>query len=217
MPTEIADRDAGRQVRLDQSTNRIGDHDLPAMACGRNAGSPIDFQPAIVVTGSVRGPGVQADPDAKRDAGGPRVRGDRPLHRHGRTQRVVSIGEDDEERVSLGADLSTAVLGAGGTNECLMLSIDLVEAGTELLDEAHGAFHIRPEKGDRPGGQRADGVHWVLIRSASVDSIAMAASGRSRRITWTAAPLRTRPRAPCSSARTVATRTPSRSTASSPM
>ena len=122
------------------------------MPGSRDPGGPVDLQPAVVVASAVRRTSVQANADAQPDAGRPRVHRDRLLDRHRSAHGVVRIGKDHEEGVALGADLVTSVLGAGGTNQCLMLGVDLVEAGSELLDEAHGALDVRPEERDRSGG-----------------------------------------------------------------
>ena len=96
----------------------------------------------------------------------------------------------------------------------------LSQAGPSV-GRAHRALDVGPQEGDgaRRAGRPASAgfAHWGAIRSASVASIAIAASGRSRSSALRPAPPITRPRTPASSAMTVAARGRSRRTASSPM
>ena len=221
MRAEVSDPDAGWQGVDDERSGAIREQDLATVARAGDPRRPIDLEPAIVVAGQVRLAGVQPHPDADRGAVRRRARLDRALRIDGGRHRGTSLREDRERGVSFGPHQRSAVLFDESPDEAHMVGVDGIPARAELTDEPHGALDVCPQERDRAGRQRTarrqHGVpgHWRLIRSASVWSIAIAASGRSRRIDLSPSPPMTSVRT-SSSATTVATRGRSRRTANSP-
>ena len=81
----------------------------------------------------------------------------------------------------------------GGPDQRDVLGVDVVPALAERPGEDHRTLDVGPEERDGAGGKRRTGNglcvrlvggHCSVIRSARVASIAIAASGRSRRIAF---------------------------------
>src|SRR4051812_2527970 len=221
--TEVTEVDALGQRIGDKGTRRVGQQDLSAVTGGSDARRPIDLEPPVIVAGEVGLARVQAHADPEVDAVGPVAGPQRPLRvdrcRYGGTR----LGEHCERSIALGPYDDAAVFRHRVAYQADVGCVDVVPGGAQLPDESHRALHVGPEERHRPGRERPTFrrrhhgffAHWRLIRSASVWSIAIAASGRSRRIVVRPSPsitsVRTSP-----SATTDATRGRSRRTASSP-
>ena len=229
---QVADRDPVRQAARDERPGGVGQDDLATMADGRDAGRAVDVEAAVVIARQVGLAAVEADPDPDGRAIRPRLTLDPALGVDGRGERPGRVGEGPEERVALGSDGDAAVPAGCVADDRQLAIIEGIPARPEGCHVAHRALDVGSQEGDGAGRQPLGGFghrdslaaggagstgHCAEIRSASVASIAIAASGRSRRIAIRPSPLMTRPRTPGSSAMTVAARGCSRSRASSPM
>ena len=231
----VLERRAGRGSRTATPAGRLdstrarrrpGQHDLAAVPDRGDPRRAIDVEAAVIVTGQVRFARVEAHPDADRRA--VRARHGAPGRAGASTAaRTPAAGfvEGGEQRVALGPHATPPCAVTATADDPEVGGVDLVPRATESR-----ARPIEPSTSVRrnvtvPVGRSCRGGRPVqhrpaycrLIRSASVASIAIAASGRSRRIAFSAAPSMTRPRTPSPSAMTVAARGASRSAASSPM
>ena len=223
---EVAGSRAGRQVVGGQLVGRAGEDDLAAVPDGGDAGGPADLDPAVVVARAVGLAAVDAHPDADRGVLGPVVGLERALGGDRGGNRGAGFPERGEDGVALGPDDGPAMGVDGSPDQRDVRGVDVVPAHAERPGEDHRTLDVGPEERDGAGGQRRTGNglsalalvggHCSVIRSARVASIAMAASGRSRRIAFSPWPLITRALAPFGPAATVAERGAWRRTASSP-
>ena len=85
----------------------------------------------------------------------------------GARNRIGRVEEDNEEGVTLGADLGAR--GERLPEHALVLFEQRAIAGTELLDEARGAFDVREQEGDGALGQTR---HASILRTAGRDQAA---------------------------------------------
>ncbi len=201
------------------------------MPSRRDAGGAVHVKATVVIAGEMRLARVQAHPHRKRAVHRPVIPLDGELGGHRGPGRRAGLGERREEGVAFGPDDDAPVRFDRRADDPEMRGIDVVPGRPELPNQAHRSLHVGAQECHGPGRQSTvaralrpgtvvvrslDDRHCALIRSASVASIAIAASGRSRRIDFSAAPLMSNP---CTgpSAVTVAARGRSRRTASSPM
>ena len=223
VPAEVAQARPLWQSVGDEDGSRLGQDDLATMPDGRHSSGPVDIEAAIVVARAMGLAGVEPDPHPDRDVLRPRFSRDLSLRFGGCLDGRDRLGEHREEGIALGSDGDPAVVGDCPTDQLEMTSVEIVPASAECSRERHRTLDVRAQESDRSGREVAApsgglGAHgWALIRSASVASMAMAASGRSRRIARRPSPPMTSVRTPPPSARTVAIRGRSRKTASSPM
>ena len=222
---EVAGGRAGRQVVSGELEGRAGEDDLAAVPDRCDAGGPADLDPAVVVAGAVGLAAVDAHPDADGRVLGPGVGLERALGGDGGGDRGAGFPECGEHGIALGPDDGPTMGVDGGPDQRDVRGVDVVPALAERPGEDHRTLDVGPEERDGAGGQRRTGNglcvrlvggHCSVIRSARVASIAIAASGRSRRIAFSPCPLITRARAPFGPAATVAERGAWRRTASSP-
>ena len=213
-------------AEFDEARGRRRDDDLAAVPDGRDAGGPVDIEAAVIVAGEMCLARVETHPYPNVGAGrpGPCAEGSLPVD--GGLEPCPGLLERREHRVTLGPDADAAVTSDRVAEQAEVDRVDRVPVRSERERQSHRALDVRPQEGDGPGRQRPRhrsgfGGHRVgydrLRRSASVVSIAIAASGRSRRIARSPGPPMMRPRTPSPSAMTVAARGASRRTASSPM
>ena len=201
---EIAQGRTVREGVLDQRRRGLGQHDLAAMARGGDPSGTVHVEPAVVVTGKVRLARMEAHPDADRIVPGPRFSGQRALRiGRGRRPRRWPPGRPRRSRLPRSGRWSRRSRRSTAADQADMPRVDGIPVRSEGTCVAHRAFDVGPQERDRPGRQSHV---WVLSRSASVASIAIAASGRSRRITVRPSPPMTSVRTLPPSATTVATR-----------
>ena len=96
VPTEISQFDARGQTLLDQSSGRLGDQDLPAVADGRDSGGAVDVQADIGSVANQSLAGVQPHSDPNRGVAGPLLSRQRALCLNGRFQCPGGAAEGGE-------------------------------------------------------------------------------------------------------------------------
>ena len=79
------------------------------------------------------------------------ARGERPLRVLGGDQSVVRIGEREEDRITLRAELDAASTLDCATDKATVLGEQLDVPTSERLDEPRGSLDIREQEGDRAG------------------------------------------------------------------
>ncbi len=97
-----------------QGAGGLAGQHLPAVGGGADPRRVVDVDTPVVAVVEAGLAGVQpdSDPDAVRPASGrPRVGGERALSGDRRVDGRLGVGEGDEERVALGADLDPLVPG----------------------------------------------------------------------------------------------------------
>ena len=166
---EIPKRHAVGHVARDEDAGGFRYDDLTAVACRRDPSGPVDVDPDVVVAARNALAGVQSHADADRVAVGPRVRGERSLRRHGGAQSARRRREGDEERVALGADLDTPLLGDRGSQD---LGVSVQQAhelvAPEVLEQPGRPLDIGEQERHRAGGEVAHPPHITPRRSSVV-------------------------------------------------
>ena len=116
-------------VLATSAAGRVRDEDLAAVADRRDPRGPVDVEPDEAAAGLARLAGVEAHPDAIAGVVRPRLGGERALRLDGRRDRRPGAGEDDEERVALGALLDPGVRGERRAQDRPMALAELARSG----------------------------------------------------------------------------------------
>jgi len=109
MAPHIHQGEAGREPVLDQCHGRLRQQDLVPVGGARHPGGSVDVEAEIVVADQGGLPGMHAHSNPHARSLRPGVRVDRPLGTGRPGAGGDGAGKDDEERVSLGVDLSALV------------------------------------------------------------------------------------------------------------
>ncbi len=142
----------------------------------RDPGRHVHVDADVVVATRHALPGVEPHPDADRRPRGPVVGGQSPLRGDRRLHGRRGAPEDQEEGVSLGADLDPAALRDGPAHDGGVLVPNRRVQLTDLLEQLRGPLDVGEQEGDRPGGQLSHGASNV---ARPAGSYAGAALGRA--------------------------------------
>lgn len=165
---EIGEADSAAAGTFAQHLGGLRDQGLPSVCRGGDARRPVNVETPVGVPHQPPLTGVKAHPDADPGPAREGKRGKRPLPLDRRLQRRPGVGEDHEERVTLGGDLDTAEPGEHLAQQPVVRGDHLVVSAAERLKELGGALHVAEEEGDGAGRQgRVPGAHRPACLNAA--------------------------------------------------
>ena len=126
-----------------------GGQDLSTVGGVDDACSLVHGKRPVVVVDGPGVTGVQTHPNLDRLLGRPVGAGQRSLTLHGRLERVGCVGERDEEGITFGQHLDTAVLHPHGAQELVMLVEEVVVALAEVAQDPGAPFDVSEQERDR--------------------------------------------------------------------
>ena len=153
MLTQLPQPHPRRQLGPQQLPGRLRAQDLPPVPSRADPRRPMHHQPGITVAIGDRLAGVHAHAHPQPHPVGPAMGGQRPLALSRRRHRVAGPREGNEERVTLGADLTPAELGEGGPKQPPMLPQHLQVAVAQPLQQPGRALDVGEQQRDRAARQ----------------------------------------------------------------
>ena len=143
-----------REPAFDGGGRSRGDQDLAAVRPGADAGHLMYGEIDVIVPDRRGLTRVQSDPHSQHDSGWPSVRRKRSLTFQTGSDRLRGVGEGEEERVTLGADLDAATVDEGTTKQPLVGGQQFHIPLAELAEQTGRAFDVGHDEGDDPSGER---------------------------------------------------------------
>jgi hypothetical protein len=108
----------------------------------------MDVVTDVALFGQKRLPGVHSNPNVDQSGG------ERVGEMRGGAERTLRAGEGEEEGVSLGIDLGSALGGTGVPDHPAVLGERLsVRLGAELVEQSRRPLDVGEEKSDRSRGE----------------------------------------------------------------
>jgi hypothetical protein len=101
---EVAERDAGGEVVVDQLAGGLGEEDLAAVAGREQAGEPVEAGGEVVAGDRGGDAGMEGEADPERARSAPGLGGQRPLGGDGGGEGVGGRGEGGLDRVADGLE-----------------------------------------------------------------------------------------------------------------
>jgi hypothetical protein len=141
------------QSTLDGSRRRLREQDLTPMGSGADTGYLMHGKVDVTVPDRRGLTRVHPDPHSQLDSRWPRVCRKRSLALQTGGDRFGSVGEDEEERIPLGADLHASMVSKRATKQRLVDRQNIHIPLAEFAKEASRALDIGYDEGDDPGGQ----------------------------------------------------------------
>ena len=167
MQSEVFQRQPGWQRVIHQRAGGFGNEHLPAVPSTRHPCGAVDVEAEIFIADEGGLAGVYADPNAHLAAIRPLVRMQRLLGRCRAGTGLQRAVEHDEEGVSLGAQLVTAIGRQRLPQDGVMGEEHLRVALAQPLDEARRSLDVAEEEGHRAGGQRAHAGDAARFKTGS--------------------------------------------------
>ena len=152
-----------RDFVVDERVSRLRKQHLAAVADGCDARAPVHVDPDVSLLGYTRLAGVEPHPDANRPIG------QAALGVHGRGSRVRRPRERHEERITLGVDLDTVVVGTSRADDPALIVECVAVPVAELVQQPRRPLDVREEKGHHSTRELAWHATIISTRSTSVE------------------------------------------------
>jgi hypothetical protein len=149
VPAEVLEGQPGRVGR--RAPGLVGDEDLAAVGGRADPGHPVQVEPDVVVLDHRRGAGVHAHAHAQLDPARPGLAGQPGLRLGRGGDGRGGVGERDEAGVALGAELTAAMVGDGGTQDHPVRRQDLAVVIGQGLEQPRRALDVGEQQRHRTG------------------------------------------------------------------
>ena len=166
MGAQVAQREADRQVLVDEGACGLGHDDLAAVRRARDTGGVVDVQADVLLSYERSFTRVQPHANTKGDAFRPLVLREVPLRVCRRLASIDGAFEDAEERISLGAQLSPSLALKRRSQDRVVVGLRLYVALAYFLHEAGRSLDVGEQERDGAGRKR----HWAVRLNASTRS-----------------------------------------------
>ena len=170
MFAEVAQRGPIRKRAFGEGPRCVRDEDLTTRAGRGDSRRAIDVDADIVVPAGDAATTVESHPHPNGDTGWPSLNDEGPLRVDGSRDRSRCVAKDDEERVTLGAALDSAVLAECRPQQRVVALEDLpVGVRVELLGQARGTLDVGEQESDSTCREIAPPLgHGLLLCPAAL-------------------------------------------------